>query len=249
MSGFYFTDAAELLRAAGLEVEEVGNWKTRTATGSGYVDMRGILWHHDASPPGDSPGALQWMLTQGPAANCWVDRYGKWFIYCGGVSYHAGTGGPGWNIPKDMGNQFLWGVETDHTTGEKWPEAQLSSLRKGTAALLLGLKLDPKFNGGLLFHYSWTNGGIDGLPKFATYGRKNDPDGLDLAAERAVVSGIMRDLGTNPKTAAKIRELQRRLERTRLKAQAARYRGESTAGFPSRIRRLKDRIKRLVTGG
>jgi len=248
MSGFYFTEAADLLRAAGLMVREHPGWKTRTATGYGYTDMRGVMWHHDASPPGDSPGALQWMLTQGPAANCWIDRYGVWHVYCGGVSFHAGLGGPGWGVPKDRGNQFFWGIETDHTTGEAWPQAQLASLRKGTAALLAGLSLDPHRNGGLVFHYSWTNGTVDGLPRFVTYGRKNDPDGLSLETERAVVAALMKDLQRDPKTSARIRELERRLERTRVRAQSARLAGESMAGFPSRIRRLKDRIKRLVTG-
>ena len=41
-----------------------------------------VVWHHDASPPGDSPGALNWMIsnTMRPGANIWVDRYGTWHL-------------------------------------------------------------------------------------------------------------------------------------------------------------------------
>lgn len=198
MSGVWLTDAAKVLRKAGLKVKEEKytsgpfagrSWKAVSANGKGY-DLRYVLWHHDASPEGPSPGALEWMKASGPAANMWVALDGTWHVYCAGVSWHAGTGGPGWGVPKDQMNLYAFGVEVDHTTGEPWPAAQLDSLRRGTAALMkhYGLPADR-----LLFHYTWTNGGVDGYPRFVTYGRKNDPDQLNLKRERRNLARLMGD--------------------------------------------------------
>jgi hypothetical protein len=189
VSGVWLTDAVKVLRKAGVQAKGVGDWKKRSASGGGYPDLRFVLWHHDASPAGSSPGALSWMVANGPAANMWVDINGVWHVYCAGVSWHAGTGGPGWGVPKDKMNYYGLGIETDHTTGEPWPKVQLDSLRRGTAALMkhYGLPADR-----LLFHYTWTNGGVDGVPRLPTYGRKNDPDGLNLKRERRRVGRLMK---------------------------------------------------------
>lgn len=197
MSGVWLTDAAKVLRAAGLKVKEEKytsgpfqgrSWKSVSAAGKGYPDLRFFMWHHDASPEGPSPGALEWMKASGPAANMWVALDGTWHVYCAGVSWHAGTGGPGWGVPKDQMNWYAAGVEVDHGYGEAWPEAQLDSLRRGTAALMkhYGLPSDR-----LLFHKTWTDGGVDGYPRFVTYGRKNDPDQLNLKRERRRLARLM----------------------------------------------------------
>lgn len=184
----WITDAAKVLRAAGVKVKEVGPWKSRSASGGGYPDLRFIMWHHDASPEGPSPGALEWMVSQGPAANMWVDTKGVWHIYCAGVSWHAGTGGPGWGVAKDQMNWHALGIETDHTWGEEWNEVQLDSLRRGTAALMQHYGIPAK---NLLFHKTWSDGGVDGLPYFVTRGRKNDPDQLNLKKERKQLARLM----------------------------------------------------------
>jgi hypothetical protein len=161
-------------------------WKTVGFNGQGYRDFKFILWHHDASPQGDSPGALEWMKYMEIAP--------------------AGTGGndPGkrgntWGVPVDGMNAVALGIETDHTYGERWTgakkQAQLNSLRRGTAAIMLAYDLNPK--PGLMRHLDWTNGLIDGNGKFVTYGRKNDVDGLDLADERRRVKRIMAALSAS----------------------------------------------------
>lgn len=195
----WLTDAAKVLRSAGVKVKEMKyergpfkgrSWKHVGANGQGLTDFRYILWHHDASPEGPSPGALDWMMYSevSPAASMWVDQQGVWWIYCAGLAWHAGTGGPGWGIPKDQMNYYSLGIETDHGFGEVWPEAQLDSLRRGTAALMqhYGLTSDR-----LLFHRSWTDGGIDGQAVFVTKGRKNDPDQLNLKKERRRLARLM----------------------------------------------------------
>ena len=190
-------DTVDILRRAGVEVvgmkyeqgPYVGmTWKQVGFNGQGYSPgVLGIMWHHDGSPAGDSPGALWWMMygakdTDGtdltPAASAWVDRYGKWHVYAAGKTNHAGRGNHPLSGP-DNGNAVFYGIETDHTTGEAWPAAQLRSLRLGTAALCLawGLRAD-----AVTFHKTYAPG------------RKNDPDGLDLAKEVRAIRRAMRRL-------------------------------------------------------
>jgi hypothetical protein len=240
VTGVWLTDLPDVLRAAGLTVVEVPGWRTDSPAGQGFREFKGVMWHHDASPEGPSPGVPSWMKSSG-AANLWIGRDARVHVVRVGTSWHAGTGGGGWGIPKDAGNYYLLGIETDKTFGEPFAPAQLHALRLTTAAIFAAYRVDL-----MIRHLDWTNGEIDGLPRFPTYGRKNDPDGLDLRAERAIVAAMVKNLTTDPKTAKKMRELQRRLDRTRAEAQRRREAGESTAGLPSRIARLKYRIRRLA---
>lgn len=160
-----------VLRDAGLTVKTYPGWERR---GEGFDGLRAVVWHHDASPVGDSPGVPAYMIRQIDAgkagAQLWVDRRGGWHIVAAGSVGHAGRVRPG--MP---GNGQSLGVETDHTTGEAWPNAQLVSLRRGTAAILRRLGRDSY---GLHFHKSICD----------PVGRKSDPDGLDLHAERGRVA-------------------------------------------------------------
>lgn len=165
---------ASVLRQAGLSVKEHDGWKRR---GRDFRNLGSVVWHHDASPPGDSPGVPGYMLREMQAgragAQVWVDRRGTWHVLAAGVAFHAGRVRPG--MP---GNDQSLGLECDHTTGEAWPRAQLVSLRVGTAAILRRLGQDAT---GLHFHSS-----ICDPP-----GRKTDPDGLNLHSERGRVAVLM----------------------------------------------------------
>ncbi len=183
----WLTDMVKVLRQAGVDAEGMTykygryagkSWKDVGWSGLGLNELRGIMWHHDSSPMGDSYGALDWCMYSdlAPCASIWVDRYGKWWVYAGGLANHAGLGSSPL-APNNTGNQFYLGIETDHTTGEKWPKEQVSSLRKGTAALMKHYQLDPKV--ALEFHKTYAPG------------RKNDPDGLDLKTERRRVARLM----------------------------------------------------------
>jgi hypothetical protein len=194
-TGVWLKDLVKVLRQAGVPVQgmtyKLGryagkDWKQVGYNGLGYRELRGIMWHHDASPFGDSPGALDWCMYWAkdadgndltPAASIWVDRYGKWFVYAAGQSCHAGVGSSPL-APNSTGNQVYLGIETDHNVGEKWPKEQIDSLRKGTAALMKHYSLDPKV--ALEFHKTYAPG------------RKNDPDGLNLTVERRRVSRLMK---------------------------------------------------------
>lgn len=171
----YATWLADVLRASGVQVKEIDGWKTRGHYG-GFTGLRAVVWHHDASAVGDSPGVPSYMLGNWDtaAAQLWVDRAGVWHILAAGPAYHAGK-----VLAGKPDNHTSLGVETDHTTGEEWPVALLTSLRIGTAAILKHLGEDPST--GLEFHKTICS------PK----GRKSDPDGLDLADERKRVASAL----------------------------------------------------------
>lgn len=163
----------DVLVHAGIKVVLTPGWLTRSH--GELAEDFAIVWHHDASPPGDSPGALGWMINNWPnaSAQCWVDRYGVWHLVGVGVAWHAGA-----TLPGMPNNYSAIGIETDHTTGEDWPPALLDSLRQGTAAIFKARNRD---SSALHFHKT-----ICSPP-----GRKSDPDGLDLATERAAVAALM----------------------------------------------------------
>lgn len=188
MSGVWLTDLVKILKQADVPVKGMRytrgayngeSWKQVGWQGQGYRELRGIMWHHDASPEGDSPGALDWCMYYelAPCAAIWVDRKGVWHVYAAGLTNHAGLGSCKL-APGNTGNQYFLGIETDHTDGEAWTEPQITSLRKGTAAILKAYGLDPKA-GALEFHKSYAPG------------RKSDPAGLDLDRERKRVARLM----------------------------------------------------------
>jgi hypothetical protein len=161
-----------VLRNAGISVKvhpEVG-WLS-----NGTLRDCNIMWHHDASPMGDSPGALAFMKSHFKisSAQIWVDRAGTWHFISYGVAWHAGRV----NDPR-FDNYRSVGIETDHTTGEQWPAVQLDSLRRGTAACL---KSEGKSSQSLGFHKNMC----------VPIGRKPDPYGLDLGSERGNVQALI----------------------------------------------------------
>lgn len=181
---------ADILRAAGCRVMIASTWPSKPL-GPVPDPPRAIVWHHDASPPGPSPGALSWITSsyagQKPSAQFWVDTQGTWWLIGQGKAWHAGTVGPPYKGVADSANSV--GIETDHTVGEPWPPVMLDSLRRGTAALLKAWGHGPD---RLYFHKQI------GYP----YGRKVDPAGLDLEPERQRVGELMRGGAPAPKPTA-----------------------------------------------
>lgn len=183
------TWAADVLRDAGLNVVEEPGWKTRGLSTSQRFEPDSIVWHHDASAIGDSPGVPDYMIrnmaTHG--AQIWVcagcnGRHvsGTWHLVASGRMAHAGK-----VLPGKPDNYTSIGIETDQTVGETWEPGLLPSLRKGTAALLRHMK---KLATALHFHKT-----ICDPP-----GRKVDPVGLNLLDERARVKTEIAKLSTPP---------------------------------------------------
>ena len=172
------------LRAAGIRVQEHNNWRNNRPLGN-LPDRPKVIWHHDASPVGPSPGALDWIINaynrQDASAQIWVSYDGVWHFIGSGVAWHTGAVLPG--MPD---NYSAVGVETDETTGEVWSSALLDSLRRGTAAIMAAEGMDPD----TYLHFHKT---ICKPP-----GRKSDPEGLDLGSERQTVRAYMSGRTPNP---------------------------------------------------
>lgn len=166
-----------VLRNAGIEVVLHKGWRTRGLGTYRPFDPKYVVWHHDASAPGNSPGVPGYMIRNygRAAAQVWVDRRGRWHIIASGRAPHAGA------TRNHVVNENSIGIETDHTTGEEWPPALLDSLRRGTKAIFDHLNVGANH---LHFHKS-----ICDPP-----GRKVDPDGLNLGRERNRVANC----NTNP---------------------------------------------------
>ena len=219
MSYNRITWAPDALRAAGLTVVEHDGWRNRGLSTARRFEPAAVVWHHDASAPGDSPGVPAFMIGrfETAAAQFWVDRAGRWHIIASGRAPHAGEVLPG--MPD---NETSIGVETDHTTGETWPPALLSSLRIGTAALLAHMGKDAR---GLHFHKTIC----------APPGRKIDPAGLDLATERARASVLITPARTSMTRGANVDQA---LGDTRAAITKA-------AGKPKRLAKLRTALDAL----
>lgn len=135
------TDLADILRNAGLTVEEVEGWKTR---GHGVMtSVKGILAHHTAgAATGDFP-SLRIVRDgrpdlSGPLSQLGLGRSGKWYVIAAGKSYHAGA-----TIDDSIfGNSNAIGIEAEATgvpstnVGHaNWPEVQYQSYIRGVKAL------------------------------------------------------------------------------------------------------------------
>ena len=172
----YQTWFADVLRSAGLKVEEVAGWKTRGRPWPGPI--KGMIWHHTAgSRKGNAPSLN--LVTNGrpdlpgPLSQFVLGRDGTWYVVAAGRSNHAGKGS--WQ-GVTAGNSSLLGTEAENAGDGKdiWPVVQLDSFAIGTAALFEHLEL-PSL--ALCGHKEWA------FPK----GRKIDPT-TDMAAGRQNVA-------------------------------------------------------------
>lgn len=173
------TSYPDIVRREGINVEVVSGFSTRS-NGAFRRNPPAIVWHHDASPPGPSPGVLDWMISNwnNASANVWVDYSGKWWFVGAGVAWHAGA-----VLPGMPGNFDAIGIETDYTVGETISPRLYDSLRRGTAAIM---RANNQPVTDLHFHKTICS----------PVGRKSDPWGLDLITERAAVGRLM--AGTIP---------------------------------------------------
>jgi N-acetylmuramoyl-L-alanine amidase len=171
MAGYPLTWLADVLRGAGCRVVEESGWKTRGRDGS--FTPRGIMLHHDASPAGETSNGVDVIRDgrpglAGPLAQLWLAYDGTWHVVAAGRANHAGEGQ--WHeCPRDQGNAYFIGIETDHTTNEQWTSGQRSAALAGVAALAdrLGIRTPDGVEDWFCAHKEYTD-------------RKPDPDPLDM---------------------------------------------------------------------
>jgi hypothetical protein len=192
----------DVLDGAGLEVEVLPGWET-----SGRPWLRppeGVVWHHDATPPRSNPRSVAQMIQtgharlRGPLSQISLDRRGVWWVVASGVANHAGAGALPWN--GERGNTRTVGIEASNDgLGERWPDHQVDSYIRGTAAILRHLGHDQT---RLTTHHAYAPG------------RKIDPAGPSLIAPEggtwplaACRAEVARHLGDDVLTTEQARKL------------------------------------------
>lgn len=138
MTGIYVTQAADLLRAAGLTVVETGacaGWQKRARSSGGFPSTPlGVQWHHTASKTAPA-NDVAWQTTgssDSPIGNATIMRDGSVWMVAAGAANTAGKGGPitfsRGTVPQDSGNTRTWAFEVaNNGVGEAWPQVQIDA--------------------------------------------------------------------------------------------------------------------------
>ncbi len=156
--GRFLTDLADVLRQAGLEVNEYAGWQQRSRSGGGYAGApAGIIVHHTASGQGsDGQNDASYMTERcevAPMANLYLERSGRWWVLAAGATNTNGKGGPWGRIPANSANSRVIGIEAGNNgIGEAWPEGMQESYTTGVAALAKHYRID---TANVLAHHEW----------------------------------------------------------------------------------------------
>ena len=156
--GRFLTDLADVLRGAGLTVEEHDGWQQRHRSSGGYNGGPvGIIVHHTASPASwDGQRDVDFIAVGcdvAPMANLYLDRKGRWWVLAAGASNTNGKGGPWGPLPLDSANSRVIGIEAGNDgVGEVWPDVMQDSYVAGVAALASHYGVD---TGNVLAHHEW----------------------------------------------------------------------------------------------
>lgn len=138
MSGLYYPELLDVLRAAGCAVAEnatTQGWQSRARSSGGFPSTPlCIFWHHTASSTSPA-NDLSYMIDgcdDAPVGNMLLDRDGVSWPIAAGASNCAGKGGPAsfsrGTIPLDSGNTRGWQIEVANGgTGERWPSVQVDA--------------------------------------------------------------------------------------------------------------------------
>lgn len=146
----------DVLRPAlGDRLRTLDGWQNR---GHGdFADIRGIMWHHtgNANESAESIARGRPDLA-GPLANLHIAPNGIVTIVAVGVCWHAGRGSYPW-LPTNDANQHMIGVECawplvrpdgSYDRAQRWPDAQIISMRDTAAALSIKLGVPANHNIG-----------------------------------------------------------------------------------------------------
>jgi hypothetical protein len=161
--GYSLSWLPDVLRAAGLDVEEVRGWKTRGHGDVGVIS--GVMCHHTCGP---AHGNIHLPILvegrpdlAGPLCQLGLGRDGTFFCVAAGKAWHAGRGA--WQGLAD-GNDHFIGIEAENTgdPSDPWPDIQMLAYKRGVAAILKHIGAQPIMCCG---HHEYA------LPR----GRKDDP--------------------------------------------------------------------------
>jgi len=162
---------ANILRAAGLKVIEVGGWERRSRrNNSGYSrHPTHVMIHHTASSTsaGNDVNYMTYNSPDKPIANIYIARNGDIHLMAGGPTNTNGSGRDWWGggVPANDMNAEAVGIEIGNDgTGEPYPEPQVESVLRVCVELLKAGGVGP---GNVRSHWEWCR----------DTGRKIDPRG------------------------------------------------------------------------
>ncbi|WBB80663.1 N-acetylmuramoyl-L-alanine amidase [Micromonospora sp. WMMD882] len=173
---------ADVLRSAGVQVKEEGDWLNRMRPGD--FNPIGVLWHHTAatSSASNPHPALNICINgrpdlAGPLCQALVDYHGVFHLISAGRCNHAGVSGGSGPIPAGDGNTLMIGWEIDYNgVSQEMTAAQYNASIAATAAVLTRLGRDASHARG---HRETSTTG------------KIDPSFIDLNVMRADVAARM----------------------------------------------------------
>lgn len=170
----------DLMRSWGGIVHEVKGWQNRDAEPrTPYSPGKLYVEHHDGSSLlSGNWGALAY-ITKNNLANIVTARDGQMMLNAAGVQWHAGVGGPMFDVPRNLGNPNSMGNEVCNSGGEAYgPYCNLAVIAGEAAwAIVSGRAADYR---RVVGHKEWAT------PK----GRKVDPS-LNMDTRRQQVADFI----------------------------------------------------------
>lgn len=197
----------EILKAEGLTVVEVGNWRTHNRAGHGaWGPVAGVIIHHTVTKGSAATVNIcrtGYAALPGPLCHGVITKGGRVHLVGYGRANHAGGGDPAvlaavknevyavsppaptkGNIDGVDGNRSFYGFECENLGDGKdpWPAAQLLAIEKVGAAICRYHKWKAQ---SVIGHKEWSDD-------------KSDPRGFTMPSMRARVKARLA-----PKTPAK----------------------------------------------
>lgn len=177
---------ADVIRAAGVQVVEEGDWLNRVANPNLAFNPIGVLWHHTAAATSAANPTAGLAVVRdgrsdltGPLAQAFVDYNGVFHIISANLCHHAGQSRGSGPIPTGDGNTMLIGWEIGYGGTSSTPPitpAQYDASVKATAAVLTRLGRTADYTRG---HKETSTTG------------KIDPYGFEMDQVRADVATAM----------------------------------------------------------
>lgn len=185
----------DALRAEGVRVVEVGNWRTHNRNAKGpWGPVNGVMIHHTVTKGSAATVAIcrdGYTSLPGPLCHGVITKDGQVHLVGYGRANHAGLGDddvlravvnetalPPDNEANTDGNRHFYGFECENLGDGKdpWPAAQLDAIERVAAAICR--------------HHGWTERSVIGHLEWQP--GKSDPRGFTMASMRERIGERLR---------------------------------------------------------